>query len=80
MIIAQPARPRHDRVHDRICATLEPTEIALTCPRPAAATANEFLNRVAGELRHRYEIGHTTVQIEPSDGTACNLRPAHVRA
>src|SRR5665213_1907962 len=72
--------PEVIEVHDLHIWAMSTTETALTCHlvMPGGHPGDEFLNRVAGELRHRYEICHATVQIELSDGTACILRPAHV--
>jgi cobalt-zinc-cadmium efflux system protein len=34
--------------------------------------------RAASELRRRFGIGHTTLQIEINEETACRLAPDHV--
>src|SRR5262249_1001610 len=39
---------------------------------------DEFLLTAATELRQRFGIGHTTLQIEISEETACHLAPDHV--
>ena len=36
---------------------------------------DEFLLTAATELRRRFGIGHTTLQIEISEETACHLAP-----
>jgi cobalt-zinc-cadmium efflux system protein len=56
------------------------TESALTAHLvfPAGHPADEFLLRAASELRHRFAIDHTTLQIEISEDSACHLAPDHV--
>ena len=56
------------------------TEVALTCHLviPAGHPGDPFLMRAARELQDRFGIGHTTLQIEVSEGTACALAPDHV--
>ena len=34
--------------------------------------------QTAHELEHQFKIGHTTIQIETSEGTECALAPDHV--
>ena len=45
---------------------------------PGGHPGDEFLAVAASELRQRFGIGHTTLQIEISEQTACHLAPDHV--
>jgi cobalt-zinc-cadmium efflux system protein len=67
-------------VHDLHIWPLSTTENALTAHLvfPAGHPGDEFLLRAAGELKQRFGIGHTTLQIEISQETACHLAPDHV--
>jgi cobalt-zinc-cadmium efflux system protein len=67
-------------VHDLHIWPLSTTENALTAHLvfPAGHPGDEFLLTAATELRHRFGIGHTTLQIEISEETACHLAPDHV--
>ena len=69
--------PEVAEVHDLHIWAMSTTETALTCHlvTPAGHPGDEFLHRVANELQHKFEIGHTTVQIELSDGGQCALQP-----
>jgi cobalt-zinc-cadmium efflux system protein len=67
-------------VHDLHIWPLSTTENALTAHLvfPAGHPGDEFLLTAATELRQRFGIGHTTLQIEISEQTACHLAPDHV--
>ncbi len=67
-------------VHDLHIWAMSTTETALTCHlvTPAGHPGDDFLHRVAHDLQHRFEIGHTTVQIELNDGGQCALQPDSV--
>jgi cobalt-zinc-cadmium efflux system protein len=67
-------------VHDLHIWSMSTTEIALTAHLvlPGGHPGDEFLARTATELRRRYGIGHSTLQIELSAETACQLAPDHV--
>ena len=67
-------------VHDLHIWPLSTTENALTAHLvfPAGHPGDEFLLNAATELKHRFGIGHTTLQIEISEQTACHLAPDHV--
>jgi cobalt-zinc-cadmium efflux system protein len=67
-------------VHDLHNWPLSTTENALTAHLvfPAGHPGDEFLLNAATELKHRFGIGHTTLQIEISEQTACHLAPDHV--
>jgi cobalt-zinc-cadmium efflux system protein len=67
-------------VHDLHIWPLSTTDNALTAHLvfPAGHPGDEFLLSAATELRQRFGIGHTTLQIEISEETACHLAPDHV--
>jgi cobalt-zinc-cadmium efflux system protein len=68
--------PEVAAVHDLHIWAMSTTETALTCHMvtPRGHPGDVFLHRVAGELQHRFDIGHTTVQIELSDEGRCALQ------
>jgi cobalt-zinc-cadmium efflux system protein len=74
------ALPEVKELHDLHIWAMSTTETALTCHlvTPAGHPGDEFLHRVAHELKDKFEIGHTTVQIELSDGSHCHLQPDNV--
>ena len=67
-------------VHDLHIWSMSTTESALTAHLvfPAGHPGDEFLLRAASELRRRFGIGHTTLQIEISEESACHLAPGDV--
>src|SRR5262245_282052 len=67
-------------VHDLHIWPLSTTESALTAHLvlPGGHPGDEFLLKAATELRQRFGIGHTTLQIEISEESACHLAPDHV--
>jgi cobalt-zinc-cadmium efflux system protein len=67
-------------VHDLHIWPLSTTESALTAHLvfPGGHPGDEFLAVAASELKQRFGIGHTTLQIEISEETACHLAPDHV--
>jgi len=67
-------------VHDLHIWPLSTTENALTAHLvcPGGHPGDEFLAVAASELKQRFGIGHTTLQIEISEQTACHLAPDHV--
>jgi cobalt-zinc-cadmium efflux system protein len=67
-------------VHDLHIWPLSTTDNALTAHLvfPGGHPGDEFLLTTATELRQRFGIGHTTLQIEISEETACHLAPDHV--
>jgi cobalt-zinc-cadmium efflux system protein len=72
--------PEVGEVHDLHIWAMSTTENALTCHlvTPDGHPGDEFLRRVAHALQHKFEIDHTTIQIELDRDGACTLRPDHV--
>jgi cobalt-zinc-cadmium efflux system protein len=68
------------RIHDLHIWSISTTETALTCHlvMPGGHPGDAFLMETADELRHRFSIGHVTIQIETSEETACRLAPDEV--
>ncbi len=66
-------------VHDLHIWGLSTTDTALTAHlvRPGTGPDDEFLRDVAAELKARFRIGHSTIQVE-HDGEECHLAPAEV--
>jgi cobalt-zinc-cadmium efflux system protein len=73
-------QPEVSEVHDLHIWAMSTTETALTCHlvTPAGHPGDAFLHRVADELRWRFAIGHSTLQIELSDGGQCALQSDNV--
>lgn len=67
--------PQVAGVHDLHIWAMSTKETALSCHlvTPAGHPGDDFLQRVAHELHHRFDIGHATVQIELAAG-ACSLQ------
>jgi cobalt-zinc-cadmium efflux system protein len=67
-------------VHDLHIWPMSTTETALTAHLvfPGGHPGDGFLLRAASELKRRFGIGHTTLQIEIDEETACHLAPDHV--
>ncbi|QDU20995.1 cation diffusion facilitator family transporter [Urbifossiella limnaea] len=68
-------------VHDLHVWGMSTTEVALTVHlvTPRGHPGDAFLDRLAGELAHRFGIAHATVQIELGDPEAvCRLAPRTV--
>jgi cobalt-zinc-cadmium efflux system protein len=66
-------------VHDLHIWALSTTETALTVHlvRPGRGPDDQFLIELAHQLRLRFRIGHSTIQVE-HEGDACLLAPAEV--
>lgn len=64
-------------VHDLHIWAMSTTETALTCHlvMPGGHPGDGFLHGIAHDLQDKFEICHTTVQIELTDGGACHLQP-----
>lgn len=73
-------RPGVARLHDLHIWPISTTETALTCHlvMPSGHPGDAFLMEIARELKHRFSIGHSTIQIETSEETACILAPDEV--
>ena len=67
-------------VHDLHIWPMSTTDNALTAHLviPNGHPGDEFLVRAAEELRRQFQIGHTTLQIEISEESACHLAPDDV--
>jgi cobalt-zinc-cadmium efflux system protein len=67
------ALPGVSRIHDLHIWPMSTTETALTCHlvMPAGHPGDPFILRVADELQSRFEIQHTTLQIEVSENADC---------
>jgi cobalt-zinc-cadmium efflux system protein len=67
-------------VHDLHVWAMSTTATALTAHvvMPGGCPGDWFLGSVAGELEHRFGIGHATLQIERGDGGECRLAPGTV--
>ncbi|MBO0709985.1 MAG: cation transporter [Acetobacteraceae bacterium] len=67
-------------VHDLHIWAISTTETALTAHLVCAESVDPHrVGDIAREIRHRFRIGHTTLQIESrADAEACRLRPADV--
>ena len=67
-------------LHDLHIWAISTTETALTCHlvTPGGHPGDAFLQKIAGDLRSRFAIGHATVQIELNDGGECALQPDSV--
>lgn len=69
------ALPQVESVHDLHVWAVSTKETALSCHlvTPQGHPGDDFLQHVAHELHHRFEIGHATVQIELAHG-GCSLQ------
>jgi cobalt-zinc-cadmium efflux system protein len=74
------SRPGVAAVHDLHIWPMSTTETALTAHLvlPGGHPGDEFLMQATTELKRGFGIGHTTLQIEVSAETACQLAPNHV--
>jgi cobalt-zinc-cadmium efflux system protein len=69
------------QVHDLHIWGMSTTETALTVHlvMPGGHPGDDFLGGLCDEIRHRFGIGHSTVQVETATGSApCALAPDHV--
>jgi cobalt-zinc-cadmium efflux system protein len=66
-------------IHDLHIWAMSTTENALTCHLviPKGSENDEFLSQTCDELHHRFSIGHSTLQVERSEGV-CRLEPEHI--
>ena len=74
------ARPGVVEVHDLHVWAMSTTETALTAHliRPANGDADAFLHQTCEGLARRFNIGHSTLQVETDPAHACRLAPAEV--
>ncbi len=74
------ALPGVTRVHDLHIWSMSTTEVALTCHlvMPGGVPGDAFLHETAAMLHDKFEIGHSTIQIECDEGDACLLEPRDV--
>jgi cobalt-zinc-cadmium efflux system protein len=74
------ARPGVTEMHDLHIWSMSTKEIALTCHLviPGERPDDGFLRELGHDLKHRFGIGHSTVQIETDAEVTCPLAPAHV--
>ena len=66
--------PGVTRVHDLHIWSLSTTDVALTCHlvMPAGCPGDAFLRGVSDLLHDRFEIGHSTIQVERDEDRACD--------
>lgn len=66
------------RVHDLHIWSISTTDVALTCHlvMPGGCPGDEFLHGTSAMLHDRFEIGHSTIQVERNEDEACALAPA----
>jgi len=69
--------PGVEEIHDLHIWAMSTTETALTAHviRPANDDADQFLPTTCEALSRRFNIGHTTLQVERDGETACRLAP-----
>ena len=74
------AQPGVVEVHDLHIWALSTTETALTAHliRPKNGDADAFLHQTCEGLSRRFNIGHSTLQVETDPAHACRLAPAEV--
>lgn len=72
--------PGVTKVHDLHIWSMSTTDVALTCHlvMPAGCPGDAFLHDTAEMLHDRFEIGHSTIQIERDESEACVLAPSTV--
>ncbi len=74
------ALPGVEEIHDLHIWAMSTTETALTAHviRPANDDADQFLHTACEELAKRFNIGHSTLQVETDSENDCRLAPAGV--
>lgn len=74
------ALPGVTRVHDLHIWSMSTTDVALTCHlvMPDGCPGDPFLHDTSAMLHDRFEIGHSTIQIERDENEACALAPTTV--
>jgi cobalt-zinc-cadmium efflux system protein len=73
-------RPGVASIHDFHVWAMSTTEFALTCHlvMPAGHPGDPFLHQLTTDIANRFEIGHSTLQIETDPNVACALAPEGV--
>jgi len=73
VITALQLLPGVTRVHDLHIWSLSTTDVALTCHlvMPTGCPGDAFLRGVSDMLHERFEIGHSTIQVERDDRALC---------
>jgi cobalt-zinc-cadmium efflux system protein len=71
------SQPGVEEIHDLHIWAMSTTETALTAHviRPANDDADGFLHATCEALSQRFNIGHSTLQVETDADTACRLAP-----
>lgn len=74
------ALPGVSKVHDLHIWSMSTTDVALTCHlvMPAGCPGDTFLHDASQMLHDRFEIGHSTIQIERDESEACKLASSSV--
>jgi cobalt-zinc-cadmium efflux system protein len=74
------ALPGVASIHDLHIWPMSTTETALTAHlvTPSGHPGDDFLSETCHELKHRFRIGHATLQIEIAATVRCALAPDHV--
>ena len=74
------SRPGVSSIHDLHIWPMSTTETALTAHlvTPAGHPGDDFLIETCRLLHERFQIGHSTIQIEISEQSNCTLAPEHV--
>ena len=74
------ALPGVARVHDLHIWPMSTTEVALTAHliMPEGCPGDRFLHDAGAMLHDKFEIGHTTLQVERGDTDPCTQSPIEV--
>ena len=68
------------KVHDLHIWSMSTTDVALTCHlvMPEGCPGDTFLHDASAMLHDRFEIGHSTIQVDQDEHEACSLAPSEV--
>jgi cobalt-zinc-cadmium efflux system protein len=74
------ALPNVKEVHDLHVWAISTTDTALTCHlvMPDGHPGDAFIESIAHDLHHNFQIAHPTIQIELADAGTCRLASVHV--
>jgi cobalt-zinc-cadmium efflux system protein len=74
------ALPNVKEVHDLHIWAISTTDTALTCHlvMPNGHPGDAFIEAIAHDLQHNFQIAHPTLQIELADAGTCRLASVHV--